>query len=146
MTKKQSKEADILQKAEPQDILKFGLIPELIGRLPVITTLEPLDKTALVNILTKPKNALTKQYCRLLEMDGVELEFEEDALEAIAEKTLERNTGARGLRSVMEEIIINVMYEAPSDPTVSRVVVTRAAVEHREKPTVEREHKLLKKK
>ena len=146
LSKKQSKEADILQKAEPQDILKFGLIPELIGRLPVITTLEPLDKTALVNILTKPKNALTKQYCRLLEMDGVELEFEEDALEAIAEKTLERNTGARGLRSVLEEIIINVMYEAPSDPTVSRVVVTRAAVEHREKPTVEREHKLLKKK
>ena len=146
LSKKQSKEADILQKAEPQDILKFGLIPELIGRLPVITTLDPLDKTALVNILTKPKNALTKQYCRLLEMDGVELEFEEDALEAIAEKTLERNTGARGLRSVLEEIIINVMYEAPSDPTVSRVVVTRAAVEHREKPTVEREHKLLKKK
>ena len=128
LSKKQSKEADILQKAEPQDILKFGLIPELIGRLPVITTLEPLDKTALINILTKPKNALTKQYRRLLEMDGVELEFEEDALEAIAEKTLERNTGARGLRSVLEEIITNVMYEAPSDPTVSRVVVTRAAV------------------
>ncbi|MCI8933598.1 MAG: ATP-dependent Clp protease ATP-binding subunit ClpX [Clostridiaceae bacterium] len=146
LSKKQSKEADILQKAEPQDILKFGLIPELIGRLPVITTLEPLDKTALINILTKPKNALTKQYRRLLEMDGVELEFEEDALEAIAEKTLERNTGARGLRSVLEEIITNVMYEAPSDPTVSRVVVTRAAVERQEKPVVEREHKLLKKK
>ena len=146
LSKKQSKEADILQKAEPQDILKFGLIPELIGRLPVITTLEPLDKTALINILTKPKNALTKQYRRLLEMDGVELEFEEDALEAIAEKTLERNTGARGLRSVLEEIITNVMYEAPSDPTVSRVVVTRAAVERQEKPVVEREHKRLKKK
>lgn len=146
LSKKQSKEADILQKTEPQDILKFGLIPELIGRLPVITTLEPLDKTALINILTKPKNALTKQYRRLLEMDGVELEFEEDALEAIAEKTLERNTGARGLRSVLEEIVTSVMYEAPSDPTVSRVVVTRAAVERGEKPLVERERKLLKKK
>lgn len=146
LSKKQTKEADILQKVEPQDILKFGLIPELIGRLPVITTLEPLDKAALVSILTKPRNALTKQYRRLLEMDNVELEFEPDALEAVAEKTLERNTGARGLRSVLEEIIMHVMYEVPSDPAVSRVVVTRAAVEQKEKPTVEREHKLIKKK
>ena len=125
LSKKQSEKNDILQKVEPQDILKFGIIPELIGRLPIITALDPLDKEALVSILTKPKNALTKQYQYLFDLDGVELEFEEDALEAIAEKTMERNTGARGLRSVLEDIITGIMFDVPSDPTISRVVVTR---------------------
>ena len=127
LSKKQSEKNDILQKVEPQDILKFGIIPELIGRLPIITALDPLDKEALVSILTKPKNALTKQYQYLFDLDGVELEFEEDALEAIAEKTMERNTGARGLRSVLEDIITGIMFDVPSDPTISRVVVTRDA-------------------
>ncbi len=146
LSKKQSEKNDILQKVEPQDILKFGIIPELIGRLPIITALDPLDKEALVSILTKPKNALTKQYQYLFDLDGVELEFEEDALEAIAEKTMERNTGARGLRSVLEDIITGIMFDVPSDPTISRVVVTRDAVEKKAAPMVEHDGKPAKKK
>ncbi|RHO57527.1 ATP-dependent Clp protease ATP-binding subunit ClpX [Ruminococcaceae bacterium AM07-15] len=146
LSKKQSEKNDILQKVEPQDILKFGIIPELIGRLPIITALDPLDKEALVSILTKPKNALTKQYQYLFDLDGVELEFEEDALEAIAEKTMERNTGARGLRSVLEDIITGIMFDVPSDPTISRVVVTRDAVEKKAAPKVEHNRKPPKKK
>ena len=146
LSKKQSEKNDILQKVEPQDILKFGIIPELIGRLPIITALDPLDKEALVSILTKPKNALTKQYQYLFDLDGVELEFEEDALEAIAEKTMERNTGARGLRSVLEDIITGIMFDVPSDPTISRVVVTRDAVEKKAAPMVEHDRKPPKKK
>ena len=146
LSKKQSEKNDILQKVEPQDILKFGIIPELIGRLPIITALDPLDKDALISILTKPKNALTKQYQYLFDLDGVELEFEEDALEAIAEKTMERNTGARGLRSVLEDIITGIMFDVPSDPTISRVVVTRDAVEKKAAPKVEHDRKPPKKK
>ena len=146
LSKKQSEKNDILQKVEPQDILKFGIIPELIGRLPIITALDPLDKEALISILTKPKNALTKQYQYLFDLDGVELEFEEDALEAIAEKTMERNTGARGLRSVLEDIITGIMFDVPSDPTISRVVVTRDAVEKKAAPKVEHDRKPPKKK
>ena len=146
LSKKQSEKNDILQKVEPQDILKFGIIPELIGRLPIITALDPLDKEALVSILTKPKNALTKQYQYLFDLDGVELEFEEDALEAIAEKTMVRNTGARGLRSVLEDIITGIMFDVPSDPTISRVVVTRDAVEKKAVPKVEHDRKPPKKK
>ena len=146
LSKKQSEKNDILQKVEPQDILKIGIIPELIGRLPIITALDPLDKEALVSILTKPKNALTKQYQYLFDLDGVELEFEEDALEAIAEKTMERNTGARGLRSVLEDIITGIMFDVPSDPTISRVVVTRDAVEKKAVPKVEHDRKPPKKK
>ena len=146
LSKKQSEKNDILQKVEPQDILQFGIIPELIGRLPIITALDPLDKEALISILTKPKNALTKQYQYLFDLDGVELEFEEDALEAIAEKTMERNTGARGLRSVLEDIITGIMFDVPSDPTISRVVVTRDAVEKKAGPKVEHDRKPPKKK
>ena len=146
LSKKQSEKNDILQKVEPQDILKFGISPELIGRLPIITALDPLDKEALVSILTKPKNALTKQYQYLFDLDGVELEFEEDALEAIAEKTMERNTCARGLRSVLEDIITGIMFDVPSDPTISRVVVTRDAVEKKAVPKVEHDRKPPKKK
>ena len=127
-----------LRQVEPHDVLKFGIIPELVGRLPVLVTLDPLDKDALVKILTEPKNALTKQYTRLLEMDGVRLEFEESALEAIAEKALKLNTGARGLRSVMEGIMTNVMFQTPSDDSIQSVVITADAVEGKAEPSVVR--------
>lgn len=123
----------------PHDLVKFGLIPELVGRLPVITSLEGLDKAALVRILQEPKNALLRQYQRLFEMDRVDLSFEPDALDAVAEKTLERKTGARGLRSVMEEVLGGLMYRVPSDSTIERVVVTRGCVEGKEPPVVERD-------
>lgn len=135
-SKKQADKTQILQKIEPQDILKFGIIPELVGRLPVVTALEALDENALVRILTEPKNSLTKQYSYLFNLDGVELEFEEDALVAIAEKTIARNTGARGLRAVMEELITQVMFEAPDDSTIKKVTVTKACVSGAEKPKV----------
>ena len=128
----------LMAEIQPQDLLKFGIIPELVGRLPVLVTLDPLDKDALVKILTEPKNALTKQYTRLLEMDGVRLEFEESALEAIAEKALKLNTGARGLRSVMEGIMTNVMFQTPSDDSIQSVVITADAVEGKAEPSVVR--------
>ena len=130
--------SQLLSQVEPHDVLKFGIIPELVGRLPVLVTLDPLDKDALVKILTEPKNALTKQYTRLLEMDGVRLEFEESALEAIAEKALKLNTGARGLRSVMEGIMTNVMFQTPSDDSIQSVVITADAVEGKAEPSVVR--------
>ena len=127
---------DLLKNVEPHDVLKFGIIPELVGRLPVLVTLDPLDKDALVKILSQPKNALTKQYTRLLEMDGVRLEFQDGALEAVAEKALKLNTGARGLRSVMEGIMTNVMFQTPSDDSIHAVVITPEAVEGKEEPSV----------
>ena len=130
--------SQLLRQVEPHDVLKFGIIPELVGRLPVLVTLDPLDKDSLVKILTEPKNALTKQYTRLLEMDGVRLEFEESALEAIAEKALKLNTGARGLRSVMEGIMTNVMFQTPSDDSIQSVVITADAVEGKAEPSVVR--------
>ena len=130
--------SQLLRQVEPHDVLKFGIIPELVGRLPVLVTLDPLDKDALVKILTEPKNALTKQYTRLLEMDGVRLEFEESALEAIAEKALKLNTGARGLRSVIEGIMTNVMFQTPSDDSIQSVVITADAVEGKAEPSVVR--------
>ena len=130
--------SELLKQVEPHDVLKFGIIPELVGRLPVLVTLDPLDKDALVKILSEPKNALTKQYTRLLEMDGVRLEFQEGALEAVAEKALKLNTGARGLRSVMEGIMTNVMFQTPSDDSIHAVVITPDAVEGKAEPTVVR--------
>ena len=130
--------SELLKQVEPHDVLKFGIIPELVGRLPVLVTLDPLDKDALVKILSEPKNALTKQYTRLLEMDGVRLEFEEGALEAVAKKALKLNTGARGLRSVMEGIMTNVMFQTPSDDSIHSVVITPDAVEGKAEPTVVR--------
>jgi len=130
--------SELLKQVEPHDVLKFGIIPELVGRLPVLVTLDPLDKDALVKILSEPKNALTKQYTRLLEMDGVRLEFEDGALEAVAEKALKLNTGARGLRSVMEGIMTNVMFQTPSDDSIHAVVITPDAVEGKAEPTVVR--------
>ena len=120
----------------PQDLLKFGLIPEFVGRLPIIATLRELDRNALIEIMTKPKNALLKQYKKLLEIDGVELEFKEDALEAIVDKAIERKTGARGLRSIMEETMRDVMYEIPSNPKIAKCIITKATVEGLEKPEV----------
>jgi ATP-dependent Clp protease ATP-binding subunit ClpX len=127
---------DTLAQVMPEDMLKFGLIPEFIGRLPVITTVRSLDLTAMVRILTEPRNAFVKQYQRLFELDGVVLEFEEDALEAIADQALKRGTGARGLRAIMEEVLLSVMYEVPSDPEAARVVITREVVLENVNPTV----------
>jgi ATP-dependent Clp protease ATP-binding subunit ClpX len=120
----------------PEDLLKFGMIPEFVGRLPVITSVENLDHEALIRILTEPKNALVRQYNRLFELDGVELEFTEDALEAIADQAILRGTGARGLRAIMEEVLLSVMYEVPSREDVARVVVNRAVVLEHVNPTL----------
>ena len=146
-SKKEKNLGEILSKIEPHDILKFGLIPELVGRLPVVVALESLDRQALIKILTEPKNALVHQYQKLFSFDGVELVFEPEALEAIADKTVRRNTGARGLRSVLEEMMTRVMFETPSDPTVSRVTVTKESVSEKGFPVVVEknpEKKLLK--
>ncbi len=120
---------ELLRKVEPHDLVKFGLIPELIGRLPVITVLDALDEDALVRVLKEPKNSLLKQYKALMGMDSVELDFTDEALRAIARKTIERKSGARGLRSVMESLLIPIMYKVPSDPTIVRVTVDKDTVE-----------------
>ena len=120
----------------PEDLLKFGLIPEFIGRLPVITTVANLDREALIRILTEPKNALVKQYQRMFELDGVELEFTEDALEAIADQAILRGTGARGLRAIMEEVLLSVMYDIPSRKDVARVLINREVVLDNVNPTL----------
>jgi ATP-dependent Clp protease ATP-binding subunit ClpX len=127
---------DIFSKVMPEDMLKFGLIPEFIGRLPVITTVRNLDREALIKILTEPRNAYVKQYQRLFELDGVELEFDYGALEAIADQAMLRGTGARGLRAIMEEVLLSVMYEVPSNPDAARVVITREVVLENVNPTI----------
>jgi ATP-dependent Clp protease ATP-binding subunit ClpX len=127
---------DIFAQVMPEDMLKFGLIPEFIGRLPVITNVRSLDRDALVRILTEPRNALVKQYQRLFELDGVELEFEPNALEAIADQANLRGTGARGLRAIMEEVLLSVMYEVPSNPNAARVLITREVVLENVNPTI----------
>ncbi|MBR3206641.1 MAG: AAA family ATPase, partial [Bacillus sp. (in: Bacteria)] len=124
----------LLSKVLPEDLLRFGLIPEFIGRLPVIASLEPLDEKALVEILTKPKNALVKQYTKMLELDDVELEFEEDALSEIAKKAIERKTGARGLRSIIEGIMLDVMFDLPSRDDIEKCVITGETVADGEPP------------
>ena len=126
--KDEKKKEGLFKDVVPHDIVKFGLIPELVGRIPMIVTLNDLDKDALVRILTEPKNSITKQYMKLFEMDGVDLTFNEDALKAIAAKAIERNTGARGLRSIMEELMMSIMYEIPSRNDVEEVVITEATV------------------
>lgn len=129
---------EILGEVTPQDLVKFGLIPEFVGRVPINVSLEGLDLAALVRILKEPKNALVKQYQRLFEMDDVELEVAEDAVEAIAKLALERKTGARGLRSIMENVMMDVMYEIPSDDTIEKVIITGEAVRGEDKPQVVR--------
>ncbi len=127
---------DLLREVEPADLIKYGLIPELIGRLPVVATLEELDKEALVSILTEPKNALVKQYRKLFEMEGVALEFRETALHAIAERCVEKKTGARGLRSILEKALLDIMYELPSLNHVSKVIIDEAAIHGETKPLI----------
>ncbi|MEU8249717.1 ATP-dependent Clp protease ATP-binding subunit ClpX [Nonomuraea sp. NPDC048916] len=129
-------EEDPLAQVMPADLIKFGLIPEFVGRLPVVSTFQPLDHAALARILTEPRNAPIKQYQRLFELDGVELEFTEDALGAIAEQALLRRTGARAIRAILEEVLLNVMYEVPSRDDVARVVVDRATVLGNVNPTL----------
>jgi len=130
--------SEILSKIEPQDLLKFGIIPELIGRLPVIASLDMLDKNALVRIIKEPKNAILKQYTKLLELDGVELLVEDDAIEAIAQKALDRKTGARGLRSIIEETMLDIMYEIPSTDNIDKCIITKECVENKKQPVLEK--------
>ncbi|MCI5511971.1 MAG: ATP-dependent Clp protease ATP-binding subunit ClpX [Eubacterium sp.] len=127
---------EILKEVMPQDFIKFGLIPEFIGRVPVVVSLDALDEDALIRILKEPKNSLVKQYQTLMAMDGVELEFEEDALREVAKVAMERKTGARGLRSVIEKTMIDVMYESPSDQTIQKCLITKKAVTGEEEPVV----------
>ena len=136
-SKKEKDVGAIMKDVQPHDLLKFGIIPELVGRLPVITALESLNREQLVRILTEPKNALVKQYKKLLEYDRVELEFQPEALEAVADKALARGIGARGLRAVLEETMSRIMYDVPSDPTISRVTITADSVEHHSQPLME---------
>jgi ATP-dependent Clp protease ATP-binding subunit ClpX len=130
-SKKQKDMGVLLRDIMPGDLLKFGLIPEFVGRLPIVVTLEALDKIALVRILSEPKNALVKQYSKLFEMDNVELEFTEEALQAIAEEAMKRNTGARGLRSIIEDTMKDIMFEIPSKEEIAKVIITRETVENK---------------
>ena len=135
-SQKEINKYEIFQQILPQDLLKYGLIPEFIGRLPIIATLKDLDKQALIQIATEPKNALVKQYKKLLEMDNVELEFKQEALEAIVDKAIERKTGARGLRSIIEEIMRDIMFEIPSKPNISKCIINKETVLNKVEPEV----------
>lgn len=135
-SKEEEKIGEILQNILPEDLLKFGLIPEFVGRLPVIVTLSALDEDALIRILTEPRNALVKQYQKFFEMDGVNLEFKEEALLAIAKEAMKRNTGARGLRAIIEDIMLNVMYDTPSRDDVSKCIITKEVVEKTDEPLI----------
>ena len=141
--KKDKDISKILHEVQPHDLLKFGIIPELVGRLPVIASLNALKREDLVRILTEPKNALVKQYKKLMEYDEVELEFQPEALEAIADKAIERNIGARGLRAVMEGILTPMMYDIPSDPAVVKAVITKDCVEGRSGPELTHDPKKI---
>lgn len=125
---------DMLARIMPEDLLKFGLIPEFVGRLPIMVTLDALDEEALVSILTEPRNALVKQYQKMLALDSIELEFKEDAVAAVAREAMRRNTGARALRAIIEDIMLNVMYEMPTRTDVAKCVVTKEVVENHEEP------------
>ncbi len=126
----------ILSKIQPDDLIRFGIIPELVGRLPIVSTLKELDKEDMINIMTKPKNALVKQYKKLFEIDDVKLEFTDTALEKIVDKAIQRKTGARGLRSIMEDTMKDVMYEIPSNPKIVKVTITEETVENNSKPDI----------
>ena len=135
-SKKVRNVGQLMAEIQPQDLLKFGIIPELVGRLPVITTLESLEPAQMVQILTEPKNALVKQYQKMMEYDQVELEFTPEALEAVASRAVERNIGARGLRAVLEETMTKVMYDVPSDPTIVKVTITDACIKQGAEPEI----------
>ena len=146
-SKKDLKRFEVFEEMLPQDLLKFGLIPEFVGRLPIIATLHELDRSALIKIFTEPKNALMKQYKKLVELDGVKLEFEPEALETIVDKAIERNTGARGLRSIVEEIMRDVMFDIPSNPKIETCIITKATAEGKEPPKlIINENKVTEKK
>ena len=138
-SKKERNVGELMKEIQPQDLLKFGIIPELVGRLPVITTLESLDREQMVQILTEPKNALVKQYRKLMSYDNVDLEFDQEALEAVADKAVERGIGARGLRAVLEEVMNQVMYDVPSDPAIAKVRITAPCVTEGAAPRLERD-------
>ncbi|MFZ5639130.1 MAG: ATP-dependent Clp protease ATP-binding subunit ClpX [Bacillota bacterium] len=143
-TKKEKKTGEILRHILPEDLLKFGLIPEFVGRLPVIVTLDALDEKALVQILTEPRNALVKQYQKFFELDGINLEFSDDALATIAKEAMKRNTGARGLRAIIEDIMLDVMYDLPSRDDIAKCTITKEVVLKKEPPilvTVDRKKK-----
>lgn len=140
-SKKDRDRSAMLKEVQPHDLIKFGIIPELVGRLPVLTTLRSLNKEQLVQILTEPKNALVKQYEKLFEYDKVKLIFEQEALEAAADKAIEREIGARGLRAVLEESVMQMMYDVPSDPTITKVTINGACVREHAAPEIERDPK-----
>ena len=142
-SKKEQNLSETFAQITPQDLIKFGLIPEFVGRLPVFSSLDQLDKNTLIQILTEPKNALIKQYQVLFGMDEVELEFEKDAIEAIADKAIERNTGARGLRAIIEESMSDIMFETPSDDTIEKVIVTKECITKGKEPQITRKTELL---
>ena len=133
-SKKEISQSEIYKQILPQDLLKFGMIPEFVGRLPIVATLDELTREALVEIVTKPKNALVKQYKKLVELDGVELEFDKEALEVIVDKAIERKTGARGLRSIIEEIMRDVMYEIPNNKKIAKCIITKETVLENKEP------------
>jgi ATP-dependent Clp protease ATP-binding subunit ClpX len=135
-SKKEYKLGDLLSQTQPEDLLKFGLIPEFIGRLPVVATLHELNEEALIDILTKPKNSLVKQYQKLFEMDGVKLKFTRGALTAVARLALERNSGARGLRAILESAMLDIMYDVPSRTGIKEVVVSEDAIVKHESPLI----------
>ncbi len=136
---------ELLSQVQPEDLIKFGLIPEFVGRVPICVSLEGLDEDALVQVLTEPKNAITKQYKKLFEIDGVELEFEEDAIREIAHKAYEKKTGARGLRSILESIMNDLMFEIPSDDSITKCVITKGAVTGEGAPLIVRNNEKVKK-
>ena len=144
-SKKERNRGDILKEIAPEDLVKYGLIPELIGRLPIITTLDTLNLEALKQIFSEPKNALLKQYKTLMKMDGVELDFEDDAVEEIAKRAVERETGARGLRTIVEDTMLDIMYEIPSMPDAKKVIITRDSVLKKGSPKIITEQKSSKK-
>lgn len=143
-TKREREEKNVLSDVQPHDLMKFGIIPELIGRLPVITALRALDREQLVKILTEPKNALVRQYQKLMEYDRVELDFRQSALEAAADLALERGIGARGLRAVLENSMTELMYEIPSDPAITKVTITGESIRGKSKPLIQRDEERLK--
>ena len=128
-----------IKDIQPQDLIKYGLIPEFVGRVPITVGLKALDTDALVKILVEPKNSLVKQYKKLLKMDNIDLEFEEDAIFAVAKKAMERKTGARGLRSILENIMLDFMYDAPSDKTITKIIIDKGCIENNAKPQIIRD-------